>query len=332
MNIIMDAMGGDNAPEAIVKGSIEALREYDVKITFSGKEEEIKKHLTDKKLISRIEIIDARDIITNEDKPVRAVRKKKDSSMVKGMDALRNGYGDAFVSAGNTGAILSGGLFIVGRLPGIDRPCLAPLFPNGEKFSLLTDAGANVDCKPIFLNQFALMGSIYMENVLNIEKPKIGLINIGTEEGKGNKLVNETFKLLKETDLNFIGNIEARDILSNDADILVCDGFVGNVVLKLLEGVSSELMSRMKTEIMKTTKGKIGGLLIKDSMKKLKDRLDYSEHGGAPLLGLKAPVIKAHGSSDSTAIKNAIRQSKIFIESGVNEIIKDELNKGGELN
>ncbi|SHI72444.1 phosphate:acyl-[acyl carrier protein] acyltransferase [Dethiosulfatibacter aminovorans DSM 17477] len=333
MNIIMDAMGGDNAPEAIVKGSIEALREYDVKITFSGKEEEIKKYLNiEKNLLNRIEIINAEDVITNEDKPVKAIRKKKDSSMVKGMNALKDGFGDAFVSAGNTGAILSGGLFIVGRLPGIERPCLAPLFPNGERFSLLMDAGANVDCKPLFLNQFALMGSIYMENVLKIENPKVGLINIGTEEGKGNKLVNDTFKLLKESELNFIGNIEARDILSNDADILVCDGFVGNVVLKLMEGVVSELMGRMKNEILKTTKGKIGGYLIKDSMKRLKDKLDYSEHGGAPLLGLKAPVIKAHGSSDSTAIKNAIRQSKIFLDSGVNEIIKEELDRGGNDN
>jgi len=269
----------------------------------------------DKNLLNRIEIINAEDVITNEDKPVKAVRRKKDSSLVKGMNALKDGYGDAIVSAGNTGALLSGGLFIVGRLPGIERPCLAPLFPNGDRFSLLMDAGANVDCKPSFLNQFALMGSIYMENVLKIESPRVGLINIGTEEGKGNKLVNDAFRLLRASELNFIGNVEARDILANDADILVCDGFVGNVVLKLMEGIVSELMGRMKNEIMKTTKGKIGGYLIKDSMKMLKDQLDYSEHGGAPLLGLKAPVIKAHGSSDSIAI-----------------IIKEELEKGGEEN
>jgi glycerol-3-phosphate acyltransferase PlsX len=332
MRILVDAMGGDNAPVEIVKGSILAAREYNVKITLVGKEIEIKKHLnTDHETFTKFDIINAEDVITNDDKPVKAIRTKKDSSLVKAMNALRDGSGDALVSAGSTGALLSGGLFIVGRIKGIERPCLAPLFPNGDRFSLLMDAGANVDCKPLFLYQFALMGKVYMERVLDIKNPKIALINIGTEQGKGNKLVIDTYDLLNKTDLNFIGSVEARDILKNDSDILLCDGFVGNVVLKLTEGVMSELMGQIKDELFKTTKGKLGGLLIKDSVRQLKKRFDYSEHGGAPLLGLKNPIIKAHGSSNDVAIKNAIRQSKLFIDNKVNEMIIEQLEMGGEI-
>ncbi|MBV1757267.1 MAG: phosphate acyltransferase PlsX [Dethiosulfatibacter sp.] len=332
MRILVDAMGGDNAPIEIVKGSILAAREYDIKITLVGKEIEIKKYLnTDNETLTKFDIINAEDVITNDDKPVKAIRSKKESSLVKAMNALREGNGDALVSAGSTGALLSGGLFIVGRIKGIERPCLTPLFPNGDRFSLLMDAGANVDCKPLFLYQFALMGKVYMERVLDIKNPKIALINIGTEQGKGNKLVIDTYDILNKTDLNFIGSVEARDILRNDSDILLCDGFVGNVVLKLTEGVMSELMGQIKEELLKTTKGKLGGLLIKDSVKHLKKRFDYSEHGGAPLLGLKSPIIKAHGSSNDVAIKNAIRQSKLFIDNKVNEKIIEQLEMGGEI-
>ncbi len=322
-------MGGDKAPEEIVAGAIEAINQYDLDITFVGKEALIKPYIKGPEhLLKRVEVVNADEVIDNDESPVKAIRKKKNSSLVIGMNLLKEGKGDAFVSAGSTGALLSGGLFIVGRIEGIERPCLSPLFPNGDRFSMLMDAGANVDCKPLFLYQFAMMGSIYMEKVLKINRPKIGLINIGTEEGKGNKLVGETHDLLKESSLNYIGSVEARNILNNDADILLCDGFVGNVVLKLTEGVMMELMGQIKAELLKTTKGKIGGLLIKDSVKSLKARFDYSEYGGAPLLGLKQPIIKAHGSSDRKAILNAIRQSKLFIDHQVNHLIVKELNKG----
>jgi phosphate acyltransferase len=333
MRIIVDAMGGDYAPKEIVKGSILAVKEYGIDILLCGKEVEIKKHIPQSsQILHKIDILNAEEIITNEDKPVKAIRSKKDSSLVKGMNALISGDGDAIVSAGNTGALLTAGLFIAGRLNGIERPSLAPLFPNGDRFSLLMDAGANVDCKPLFLLQFAMMGKIYMEKIFNIQSPKIGLINIGAEEGKGNKQAIETYDLLKSSSLNFIGNIEARDILNNNADILVCDGFVGNIVLKLTEGVMTELMKQIKTELNKTTKAKLGGLLIKDSMKALKGRYDYTEHGGAPLLGLKYPVIKAHGSSNDMAIKNALKQAKLFLDNKVNETIIEEIKKGGDLN
>jgi glycerol-3-phosphate acyltransferase PlsX len=334
MKIIIDAMGGDNAPKEIVEGSMLAIREFnDLKLILCGREHEIKKYLNGNEvLLKRVEILNAEDIITNEDKPVKAIRGKKNSSLVKGMNALREGYGDAFVSAGNTGALLSGGLFIVGRLKGVERPCLAPLFPNGNRFSLLMDAGANVDCKPVFLYQFAMMGKVYMEKVLNVKNPKIGLINIGAEEGKGNKLVNDTYTLMKNSNMNFIGNIEARDILNNNSDILLCDGFVGNVVLKLSEGVMLELMTQIKSELYKTTKGKLGGMLIKDSIKQMVKKFDYTEYGGAILLGLKHPVIKAHGSSNGFAIKNAIKQAKVFIDNKVNDTISKEIELGGEHN
>jgi glycerol-3-phosphate acyltransferase PlsX len=334
MKIIIDAMGGDNAPKEIVEGSMLAIREFnDLKLLLCGREHEIKKYLSgNEALLKRVDILNAEEIITNDDKPVKAIRGKKNSSLVKGMNALREGYGDAFVSAGNTGALLSGGLFIVGRLKGVERPCLAPLFPNGDRFSLLMDAGANVDCKPVFLYQFAMMGKVYMEKVLNVENPKIGLINIGAEEGKGNKLVNDTYTLMKNSNMNFIGNIEARDILNNNSDILLCDGFVGNVVLKLSEGVMLELMTQIKSELYKTTKGKLGGMLIKDSIKQMVKKFDYTEYGGAILLGLKHPVIKAHGSSNGFAIKNAIKQAKVFIDNKVNDTISKEIELGGEHN
>jgi glycerol-3-phosphate acyltransferase PlsX len=298
-----------------------------------GKESEIKHYLTkDSTVLRKIDIVPAEEIITNEDKPVKAIRTKKDSSIVKAMNALKSGDGDALVSAGSTGALLSGGLFIVGRLEGIERPCLAPLFPNGDRFSLLMDAGANVDCKPIFLKQFAMMGQVYMEKVLNIHSPRVGIVNIGTEAGKGNKLVIDTTALLENSDLNFIGSVEARDILLNEADILLCDGFVGNVILKLTEGVMHEVMKQIKQELLKTTKGKIGGLLIKDSVKSLRDKFDYTEYGGAPLLGIQKPIIKAHGSSNDIAIMNAIRQAKIFVDNKVNEVIRSQIRLGGENN
>ena len=329
MRIVVDAMGGDHAPEAIVKGCILARDEYNINIILSGREEEIKKIL-DKNTLSNknIDILDAEEVITNEDKPVLALRRKKNSSLVKALNAVKNNEADAIVSAGSTGALLSGGLLIIGRIEGIERPALATLLPtmNG-RFSMLIDSGANVDSKPEFLYDFAIMGNIYMQKVMGINSPQIALANIGSEKGKGNKLTVETYELLQNSilPLNFIGNIEAREILQGKADIIVCDGFVGNIILKSLEGTVSEIMTGIKQELSSSFISKIGGVLIKSSLRNFKKKFDYKEVGGAPLLGVKAPVIKAHGSSNDIAIKNAIRQAKVIYEGNVNNLIEESM-------
>lgn len=329
MKIVIDAMGGDNAPEAVVKGSILARDEYKLNIILSGKEKQIK-NILDKSTTNYkdIEIINAEEAITNEDKPVMAIRRKKDSSLVKALNIVKNNEADAIVSAGSTGALLSGGLLVIGRINGIERPALGTMIPNMRGgFALLIDSGANVDCKPEFLYDFALMGDIYLKKVMNISSPRIALANIGAEKSKGDKLTQETYELLENSKLplNFIGNIEARDVLQGKTDIIICDGFVGNMILKTLEGTVLELMKGIKTTLMSSTKSKIGGMLIKPALNDFKNKLDYKEHGGAPLLGVKAPVIKAHGSSDSIAIKNAIRQAKICCESNINILIEKSI-------
>lgn len=329
MKIAVDAMGGDNAPEAIVKGSVHARDEYKVSIVLSGKEAEIKKIL--EKYTSdftNIEILNAEEIISNDDKPVMALRRKKDSSLVKALNAVKNKEVDATVSAGSTGALLAGATLIAGRINGIERPAIGTLIPNmSGGFALLIDSGANVDSKPEFLYDFAIMGDIYLKKVLNIVSPRIALANIGTEKTKGDKLSVETYELLESTTLplNFIGNIEAREILQGKADIIVCDGFVGNMILKTLEGTVLELMKGIKNELMSSTRTKIGAALIKPALVNLKNKLDYSEHGGAPILGVKETVVKAHGSSDEKAFKNAIRQAKICFENNVNELIEESI-------
>ena len=329
MKIAIDAMGGDNAPEAVIIGSIQARDEYNLGIILSGKEIEIKRILEkNTSNFNNIELINAEDIISNDDKPVLAIRRKKDSSMVKALYAVKEGKADAIVSAGSTGALLSGGTLLVGRIKGIERPAIGSLIPCiAGGFCLLIDFGANVDSKPEFLYDFAIMGDIYLKRVMNISSPRIALANIGTESSKGNKLTVETYELLKNShlDLNFTGNIEARDILKGEADIVVCDGFTGNMILKTMEGTVQELMNGLKAEIMAGMRSKIGGVLIKPALKNFKRKFDYSEHGGAPLLGVKAPVIKAHGSSNAKAIKNAIRQAKICCESNVNELIEQSI-------
>ena len=329
MKIAIDAMGGDNAPEAVIIGSIQARDEYNLGIILSGKEIEIKRILEkNTSNFNNIELINAEDIISNDDKPVLAIRRKKDSSMVKALYAVKEGKADAIVSAGSTGALLSGGTLLVGRIKGIERPAIGSLIPCiAGGFCLLIDSGANVDSKPEFLYDFAIMGDIYLKRVMNISSPRIALANIGTESSKGNKLTVETYELLKNShlDLNFTGNIEARDILKGEADIVVCDGFTGNMILKTMEGTVQELMNGLKAEIMAGMRSKIGGVLIKPALKNFKRKFDYSEHGGAPLLGVKAPVIKAHGSSNAKAIKNAIRQAKICCESNVNELIEQSI-------
>lgn len=319
-------MGGDNSPTEIVKGCVLAVKEYDLKVNIIGKYEIIEKELLNYKYNKdKIEIINAREIIENDEEPALAIRRKKDSSLVIGMNLVRENSNSVLISAGSTGALLAGGLLKIGRIKGILRPALAPIIPTKTGPSLLIDAGANADCKAKQLLQFAIMGSIYMEKVIGISAPRVGLVNNGTEESKGNDLTKETFKLLKESNLNFIGNIETRYIPYGVTDIIVCDGFTGNIILKLIEGLSSFIMNSLKENMLSTTRGKVGAMLLKDSLKNFKDQFDYSEHGGAPFLGVNGGLIKAHGSSNAYAIKNAIRQGIKYLNQGVNKGISEEI-------
>jgi glycerol-3-phosphate acyltransferase PlsX len=332
MRIIVDAMGGDYAPVEILKGCINAVDEYGIPLTLVGQEEVIKEHLQALGAsLESFEIINATEIIGPDEVPVTAIRRKKDSSMVKAFELLRQDPESVFISAGSTGALMAGGLLKVGRIKGINRPALAPLIPTKEKSVLLVDAGANAECKPENLVQFAVMGSVYMEQVLDRENPSVGLVNIGTEEGKGNELTKETYIRLKEQgNITFFGNVEARDIPAGIVDIVVCDGFTGNIILKLTEGLATNLFAIMKEEFTKGLIPKIGALLLKPSLKGLKATMDYAEHGGAPLLGINGGIIKAHGSSDARAIKNAIRQGKKFAEQQVLKSIKSKIVGAGE--
>lgn len=321
MKIAVDAMGGDNAPLEIVKGCIRALEsEKRLELIIVGKEESIKDILKGYDT-RRIEIMNASQVISGEDQPVEAIRKKKDSSMVLGMELVKRREAEAFISAGNTGALLAGALLKIGRIRGIDRPALAPVIPTLKGGAMLIDAGANADCKPVNLLQFGMMGSAYMNGVLGIENPRVALVNIGAEKGKGNALVKEAYTLLERSGLNFIGSIEARSIPEGVADVLVCDGFVGNVVLKLIEGLAMALFSRLKTEFTANLPSKIAASVLKPGLKRLKSSLDYKQYGGAPLLGVAGGCIKAHGSSDALAIENAVMQAVRFIENEVEQKI-----------
>lgn len=331
--IIIDAMGGDNAPKAVIDGTVQALQEYDdIFVYLVGKKEVIEEHLSGQEYDSeRVEIVDAREEIEMAEPPVNAIRRKKDSSMVVGMKMASEGKGDVFITAGSTGAAVSGGYFVIRRAPNVLRPALAPLLPSSKDPFLLVDCGANVDCKPQFLQQFAVMGSIYMKTVLGKENPRVGLINNGAEEEKGCSLTKEAYQLLKETEgINFVGNAEGRDILSGDYDVIVCDGFVGNVLMKFMEGTAGFLFGMIKDELMSSTRTKIGAALAKPAFKNLKKNLDYTEYGGALLLGTKAGLIKAHGSSNAKAIKNTIRQSRELVENRTVEKITEELSKLGD--
>lgn len=321
-------MGGDNGPKEVVKGSIQAIKDFDITVVLVGNDKILKEELDRNNYHGdRIEIVHADEVITNDDSPTMAIRRKKNSSMVIGLNCLNNGDGDAFISAGNTGSLLSGGIFLIKRIKEIERAAIATVYPTKMGMSLLLDAGANVDCKPQFLKQFAIMGSIYVEKVFGIETPKVGLINVGTEPEKGNILVKETYNLLESSNINFVGNIEARELPSGVVDVIVCDGFVGNVVLKLTEGLGQTIFSMLKEEFTSNTLSKMGALILKPQLKSFKDRFDYRQYGGAPLLGIKKPVIKAHGSSDALAFKNAIRQGILFVEKQViNKIEEDIVN------
>ncbi len=330
VKVALDAMGGDNAPAEIVKGAVEALNENDkLKVVAVGDESAIKAELSKYTYdASRLEIVHTTEVIETAEPPVMAIRKKKDSSIVKAMTMVKNKECDAFVSAGSSGAILVGGQVIVGRIKGVERPPLAPLIPTKTGFSLLIDCGANVDARPSFLVQFAKMGTIYMENVMGVKNPTVAIVNIGAEEEKGNALVKETFPLLKGCpDINFIGSIEARDIPYGMADIIVCDAFVGNVILKLYEGVGAVLISKVKAGMMTSLRSKIGALLVKPALKTTLKSFDASEYGGAPLLGLNGLVVKTHGSSKSKEIKNTLIQCVTFKEQNINEKIKQVISK-----
>ncbi|MCH4888345.1 phosphate acyltransferase PlsX [Acidaminobacter sp. JC074] len=326
MRIAIDAMGGDHAPVETVKGAVEALKEISGTMVLLGNEDAIKaelaKYTYDE---SRIEIIPTTEVVENEDKPVIAIKRKKDSSMVVGFDKVRKGEIDALISAGNTGALLAGGLLRVGRIKGVDRPALTTVFPTFSGMFVMADVGANAECKARNLLEFGIMGSIYAKDVLGIDNPKVGLINIGTEEGKGTPVINEAYQLLKESDLNFIGNVEARDIPERKADVLVCDGFTGNVVLKLTEGVAKSFMGELKSIFLSNTLTKIAAGLVKGKLSDLKVKMDYTEYGGAPLLGVKAPIVKAHGSSNAKAFKNAIKYAEKYVSNNIIEKISSQV-------
>lgn len=328
--VALDAMGGDNAPGEIVKGAVDAVNSRkEIEVILTGKEEVIKQELAKYTYPEeQIRIVDATEVIETAEPPVMAIRRKKDSSIVKAMKLAKEGEADAFVSAGSSGAVLVGGQVIVGRIKGIERAPLAPLIPTAKGVSLLIDCGANVDARPSHLVQFAKMGSIYMEHVIGVKKPKVGIVNIGAEEEKGNALVKETFPMLKACeDINFIGSVEARDIPSGVADVIVCEAFVGNVILKLYEGLGATLISKIKGGMMSTLRSKIGALLVKPALKETLKTFDASEYGGAPLLGLNGLVVKTHGSSTAKEVKNSILQCVQFHEQKINEKIQEGLKE-----
>ena len=327
MKIIVDAMGGDNAPMAPVEASVRAVKELDVEIVLVGKKEVVEKELSAYDYPNdKISIANADEVITNHEEPAKAVRSKKNASVVVAANMLKKGEGDAMLSMGNTGALLASGLLIVGRIKGILRPALATLLPSAKGPKMLIDAGANTNCKPKNLVQFGIMGSIYMKNVLGIESPTVGLMSNGEEEGKGDELTKETFPLLKKAPINFIGNIEGRDVMEGTADVITCDGFVGNVILKTVEGMGYVVSTKVKNIFMKNLFTKLGAIFVMGGLNEFKQSMDYREYGGAPLLGTKRPVIKGHSSSDGKAVFSAIRQAKKFVETNLIEEIVNNVN------
>ena len=326
--IELDAMGGDHAPDAIVEGAVRALRKYDdIRILLAGPEEKLQEMTASAGDVKdRIEIVNATQVIKMDEAPMMAVRAKKDSSLVVAMNAVREGRAGAVVSAGSTGALLAGGMFKIGRIAGIERPALAPVLPGLKKNFMLIDSGANVDCQPRYLLQFGLMGSVYMKSVLDVKDPQVGLVNIGAEAEKGNKLTKETYAMMQQqSGYCFAGNCEARDIFTGNYDVVVADGFDGNIILKHTEGLAKALFTMIKDELMASMGTKIGAMLAKPAFRKVKRRMDYNAVGGAPLLGVNGAVVKAHGSSGAEAIENAIRQARRMLEGDVVGKIREGL-------
>lgn len=330
VNVALDAMGGDNAPDEMIRGAIDAVNKApDIHVCLVGQEEKINAFLSSCSYNrEQISVVNATEVIETGEHPVNVIRKKKDSSIVKALGLVKSGEADAFVSAGNSGAILVGGQTIVGRIKGVERPPFAPLIPTAAGVSLLLDSGANVDARSSHLVQWARMGSIYMENVMGVKNPRVAIVNVGVEEEKGNALVKETFPLLKECpDINFIGSIEAREIPNGGADVIVCDAFVGNVILKLYEGVGSVLIKSVKKGLMSSLKSKIGALLIKDALKSTLKSFDASEYGGAPMLGLKGLVVKTHGNAKAKEVTTSILQCRKFKEQAINDKMNEIFGK-----
>lgn len=332
MKVIIDAFGGDNAPLSNIEGAVMAKNEFDVEILLCGNEEKIKKCAEENNIsLENIEIVHADEVFDIHDDPNLLLKSKSNTSMAVAFKAVKEGKADAIVSAGSSGAVLMGGTFIVKRIKGIKRPAFASVLPTSDKPYMLIDMGANIECRPEVLVQFAKIGNAYMKNVMGIENPRVGLINIGAEDTKGGELLVETYKRLKETNLNFIGNVEPRDLPAGSCDVAVCDGFTGNVVLKLTEGVATTMMQLVKGILSKNLKSKLAAAMIMDGLKDLKKKFDYSEQGGAPLMGVQAPVIKAHGNSDAKAIKAAVRQAIEYTKTGVIADIENSL-KGEKQN
>ncbi len=331
MKIILDAMGGDNAPQAIVQGAVDAQAEFGVDLVLVGREAEIKACLEQcgAEQNEHISIVHAEEVVDMHDDPATAVRRKKDSSMAVALTMLRNGEGDAAISAGSTGALLTGATLLVRRIKGIRRAAMAPVLPNGGKGVVLIDCGANVECTPEYLLQFAYMGSFYSKSILGCENPRVGLLNNGSEDTKGTPLCKETYALLKSADaegrLNFIGNVEGTDVFSGKVDVIVTDGYPGNILLKTVEGTAKFMMKNVKSILMKNAKTKIGALLLKNDLYGLKRMLDVSEVGGTAFIGITRPVIKAHGSSNARAIRSAVKQAIAFVNAGVTKDIEDNI-------
>jgi len=325
--IAVDAMGGDLAPQAAVLGAVAASHDNAIdKILLVGAKDSIAPILHGQKYDgSKIEIIHASEVIGNDEAPTNAIRQKKDSSVVVGLNLVKSGDAAAFVSAGATGAVLAGATVIVGRIKGVQRPALASVFPSAKGYTFIIDIGANVDSRPEFLVQFAQMGAVYMEEIMGIKNPKVGLINNGAEAEKGNALCKEAYPLLMESNVNFIGNVEARDVPLGAVDVAVCDGFVGNVILKYSEGFAKGIMGMLKEELMGSAISKMGALLSKGAYANLRKRFDYTEVGGAPFIGLNGLVVKAHGSSNEKAIMNAIKQCSKFIQADITTKIQNKI-------
>jgi len=327
VRIALDAMGGDHAPQEIVKGALLAAAEYQVEVLLVGREEDVRRELAAASATTprNIEVVDAREVVEMDDTAIAPLRRKRNSSIRVCANLVSEGRADAFVSAGNTGATWTSARVVMGMIEGVSRPALAAILPNAKRHTLLLDVGANVDAKPNHLREFAVMGHFYAQMVFGIDSPRVGLLSIGEEEGKGNELTKEVFRVLKETGLNFIGNAEGRDVYNGNADVIVCDGFIGNVVLKASEALGEMITRTIREELMRNWQRKIGGLLARSAFDELKARMDYSEYGGAPLLGVKGGCIVCHGRSNAKAVKNAVRVAREFALNRIDEKIQERV-------